>query len=265
MQAGDEIYALLGRLPLVLPVFALVLGRVGGLMLTAPIFGSEAVPLRVRAATAFALALVIFPLAAQRAPADLTFARAIGGATSELLIGLAMGLALTLPFVGVQTAGMIMGQQAGIGLGEVFNPVMNADSTVLEEIYFLVALVVFLIVGGHRELVRAMLDTFEVVPMLSALDHQSALDLLVDLLGSAFALGLRLAGPVLLALLISTLVLGMLSRTIPQLNILSVGFGIRAMIALAMAGLALVAAEGPFLDSLREAIAGVRALFGLAL
>jgi flagellar biosynthesis protein FliR len=263
MHPQDEIFVLLTRLPLVLPAFALVLGRVGGLMLTAPLFGSEAVPLRVRSGAAFALALTVFPLTVLHVPADLTFARALGGVMGETLIGLTMGLALTLPFVGVQTAGMIMGQQAGIGLGEVFNPVMNSDSTVLEEVYFLVALIVFVLIGGHRELVRAMLDTFEVVPLLSANDAHSTLDLLTGLLTSAFGLGLRLAAPVLLALLVSTLVMGFLSRTIPQLNILSVGFGVRAMVALAMAGLALAALDGPFSDAIQEALAAVRAHFGL--
>jgi flagellar biosynthetic protein FliR len=263
MHASDEIFVLLTRLPLLLPAFALVLGRVAGLMLTAPLFGSEAVPLRVRVGIAFALSLIVFPLVSLRLPADLTFARAVGGSVGELMIGLTMGLALTLPFVGVQAAGMIMGQQAGIGLGEVFNPVMNTDSTVLEDIFFLIALMIFVMIGGHRELVRALLDTFEVLPMLSARENHGALDLLTGLLTSAYGLGLRLAAPVLLALLVSTLVMGFLSRTIPQLNILSVGFGVRAMIALAMAGLAVAALESPFTDSLQEALSGVRLLFGL--
>jgi flagellar biosynthetic protein FliR len=99
--------------------------------------------------------------------------------------------------------------------------------------------------------------------MLSARENHGALDLLTGLLTSAYGLGLRLAAPVLLALLVSTLVMGFLSRTIPQLNILSVGFGVRAMIALAMAGLAVAALESPFTDSLQEALSGVRLLFGL--
>jgi flagellar biosynthetic protein FliR len=258
MSGDDEIFVLLTRAPLMLPLFALVLVRISGLMLTAPIYGSQVVPMRIRAALAGVISLLMFPVVAPTLPADVTLASAIPGLIGELLIGLIMGLTLSLVFAGMQLTGIIVAQQAGLGLGEVFNPVLNTDATVVDQIFFLTAMTVFVIVGGHRELMRALLDTYATLPVLSFRVTPATLDLICDVLTGSYTLGLRLAAPVLLSLLIATLAMGFLSRTMPQLNILSIGFPIRALIALALCGFVLASAGGPMLEALDDVFVRLR-------
>ncbi|MCB9851307.1 MAG: flagellar biosynthetic protein FliR [Phycisphaerales bacterium] len=258
MTSQDEIILLLTRAPLVLPVFLLVLFRVTGLMLTAPIYGSDAVPTRVRIGLSVAIAILVFPMAAQSVPANVTMSSAIPGIFGELAIGLIIGLTISLVFAGVQLAGMVIGQQAGLALGQVFNPVLNAETTVLGETFFMTALAVFVLVGGHRELVRALLDTYATVPVLSFRVSGNTLDLINEVLNSAYAVGLRMAAPVLLSLLIATLVMGFLSRTMPQLNILSVGFPVRTLLALCICGFVLAASGGVIVDAIGEVFEKLR-------
>lgn len=261
--AGDEIVGLIARAPLFLPLYVLVLCRVGGLMLAAPIYGSEAIPTRIRAGLAAVVALAVFPVAATRLPVDLTLSGAVIGIFGELLIGLTMGLAMSLVFAGFQVAGMVVGQQAGLALGQVFNPVLNTETTILGEVFFLAALTVFVVAGGHRELMRALLDTYDVVPAMSFRFSPPILDLFTDLLTASYTVAMRLAAPVLLALLMATLVMGFLSRTIPQLNILSVGFAVRATIALGFAALTLGAARSLMSGAMADSIDRMREAFGM--
>lgn len=261
MTGDDEVILLLTRAPLVLPLFALVLVRVTGLLLTAPILGSEVVPVRIRAGFAAVVAILVFPLVAPTLPAEVSLGAVLAGLPGELLIGLTMGLALGLVFVGVQIAGMVVGQQAGMALGEVYNPVMDSDSSVLGQTFFLTALAIFVLVGGHRELMRALLDTYATIPVLSYRIQPATLELVTDVLTGAYALGLRMAAPVLMSLLIATLVTGFLSRTMPQLNILSIGFPIRALISLGLCGFVLAASGPAVVDALSDVFARLREAF----
>ena len=260
---GDDVLILIARAPLFLPLYALILFRVSGLMLTAPIFGSETLPIRLRAALAAVISLTIFPVLAPRLPADLSMSEAVFGGLGEMMIGLIMGLSMSVMFAGVQLAGMVIGQQAGLSLGQVFDPVTNNDTTIIGQMFFIVAVMAFLLVGGHRELMRALLDSFEAIPVLGFHDQSTALALLVRLVTGAFTLALRMAGPVLIALLVASVAMGFLSRTMPQLNILSVGFMLRAMLAIGATAIVISADGSVITDAIVGTIEAIREAFHL--
>ncbi|MCP4593137.1 MAG: flagellar biosynthetic protein FliR [bacterium] len=263
MSRNAEIIQLLTRLPMFLPVYALVLFRIAGLMATAPLFSSTAIPVRVRAGMAAVIALALFPMVQTQVPVNLSLSDALIGVAGEMMIGVVMGLALTLVLAGTDLGGMVSGQQAGLALGQVFNPMTNSNSTVFGQAYFLVFQTVFLLAGGHRALLTALLDTFETIPLTSYRAGPAITELLVTLLTASFMLGLKLAAPVLIALFLTTLTLGFLARTIPQLNILSVGFAVRAILAISVASLVLPAGRDVFLEALSESIVSIRDSFGL--
>ncbi len=263
MVHEDDIFTLVTRLPLFLPMYLMVFSRIGGLMIVAPIYGSQAVPARVRVGLAAVIAMAVFPIVAPSLPTDLSVAVALFGSLGELLIGVAIGLSISLVFSGIQLAGMVIGQQAGLALGEVYNPVLDTDTTLLGQVFFLTALSVFVLAGGHRELMRAMLDTFATIPVMSYRFDTSLVELLTGLLTAVYGIGLRLAAPVLITLLVVTLVLGFLSRTIPQLNILSVGFVVRVVVALLVAGFTLSAGRELMIDSVCSVLEALRQTLGL--
>ena len=150
------------NLHLLLPGFVLVLCRVAGLMVTAPMFGSNAIPRRLKAALALTVAATVFPLVAPEVPADITLRTAVVGVAGEMLIGLVIGLSMSLVMLGVQLAGMMIGQQAGIALASVMDPSQETPTTVVGQVYMISTMLVFLAIGGHRMLMAALLDTFEI-------------------------------------------------------------------------------------------------------
>jgi flagellar biosynthetic protein FliR len=249
---------------LALPAFAMVLCRIGGLVMTAPVYGSPVVPVRIKAGIVIGLAVLIFPLIRHQAPSEISWSTAILGLVGELVIGSTIGLTLTVLISGAEVAGLTIGQQAGLALGEVFNPTYNDQTSVLGQIYGIVFVLLFLIAGGHRETLASLLDTYSVMPIGSASFRESYVLLVLETLTSAFVVGIRLAGPVLIALLLTSVLLGVLSRTMPQLHILTVGFTLKIMVALAVAAAAITGSREIIVDAVLDTISDVREVFDLS-
>lgn len=232
-----------------LPIFALVLARIGGLLLMQPVLGALAVPMQLRVLLVIGLAALMTPIVAVPAtmPTDMvTIGIAFGG---ELLLGAILGLIGALCFLGLQLGGLLIAMESGLAFGQIVNPATEEEETVLGTFYLQLAVVVYLILGGHRALIGACLDTFDTIPLLSgvaSLTHGP--DLLIAALQLSCELAFRVAAPALLALFLVNLALGFIGRTMPQLNILAVGFSLKTMIAFLFMAVALPAAMEGFID-----------------
>ncbi|NOS99303.1 MAG: flagellar biosynthetic protein FliR [Phycisphaerales bacterium] len=246
-----------------LPAFAIVLFRVGGLTLTAPLISSSAHPPQLKVAFSFIVSCMIFPVVLRTAPTFLTIGSVIVVVFGELLIGLIIGTTVSVMFSGAELAGTMIGQQAGLALGQVVNPMLDEESSIIGQVYFLVMLMVFLAIGGHRSTVAALLDTYQTIPPGSFRLSESMVTLLEDVLRSAFIFGMRLSAPALTALFIASLVMAFMSRTMPQLNILTVGFAIRAFVALAAAALSMSLSYDLIHDEIVNVFEALRSAFGL--
>ena len=221
------------------PTLVLAAARAVGLLLIAPVFGQAAVPVRLRIAMGLVVALaVVGRLAGPAAPptgwADLSAAVAC-----EAAVGLVIGYAARVVFAGVELAALYVGQQAGVLLGEVYGGGGEAGGPV-RGLFVLLMLVVFLLIGGHRVLVRALMATFATVPLRGFAPDEALLERTVAVLAASFALALRLAAPVIVAMLLATAALGMVQRTIPQLHLLSAGLPLRVLLGLVAMGLTLL-------------------------
>jgi len=236
-------------------LFTLVLTRVSGLTMTAPIYGTKEVPLQVRALLAVALALLLAP---SQWHVDVTYPgntlNYLVFVGAELLIGTCLGLGIVVLLSGVQLAGQLIGRMGGMMLADVFDPTTETSVPMFSRFLFLVTLAVFVCIGGHRVVMAGLLDTFQTIPPGSGLVPVSVADAFVTLVAQSFALGLRAAVPVVTALLLSTLVLGLISRTLPQLNILMVGFGLNALLTFAVLSLTVGAAAWVFQDQIEPAL-----------
>ncbi len=240
-------------------VFTLVLARTGALMMTAPIFGSQALPRQVRALFAVALSLLVTPafLNVSMPPVENTieYGRLL---VSEALIGLLIGLGVNILFSGVQVAGQIVGQLSGLSLAEVFNPGFDEDVSVFAQLFYFLTLAVFVAVGGHRIVTEAMLETFTAAPPGHAALGTNFVDVLISILTQSFALGIRAAGPLMVALLLSNLVLGLISRTLPQINVIVVGFGLNSLLAMGVLFLSVGAAAWTFQEPTMDAMQHIK-------
>jgi flagellar biosynthetic protein FliR len=245
-------------------IFTLVLTRISGLMMTSPVFGSQEVPIRIRALVALAMALVITPTqlaASVQTPTTLVGYGAL--VTGEILIGLSLGLGIQILLVGPQIAGQVISQLSGISLADVFNPSLETDLPLVSHLLYLFTLAIFLTIGGHRLVMTGLLDTFRTMPLGGDGFFTSFNDPFTTLFAQTLDLGVRIAAPATTALLLATMILGLISRTVPQLNVMAVGFGISAMttlgmLSLSLAGIAWVfeAQLEPFVEALLVTLHG---------
>ena len=214
------------------PAYLPVLCRVGAMLAIAPPFASPAVPRRVRALLAMGLTIGLLPAVAQRDAATMSstgqWVLALGG---EMLIGLAMGLALAMVFAAVSIAGDLVAAQLGLSLPQAYDPrtADGAQGTVMAQAFWLIAAVVFFAVNGHHAMLRGLSASFAAVPAMTGLQAAATTGLLVGLLQSATALAIQIAAPVFVATLVADLAMGMVARTIPQLGVMTAGLTVRAI------------------------------------
>ncbi len=247
-----------------LPAFLLVLFRMAGLMVSAPLFSSALLPTQVKALLAVAMAAAVFPMVMPAVAAPVTMAVVLTGLLGELCIGILIGFGVTLLFSGVQLGLQAAAQQAGLGLASSFDPTMETETAEVVQLYNLVAIFMFLGIGGHHALVRALLDSFQSVPPLQFAAGGEILDVVVRMIGASFTIAIRVGGPIMLTLLLAFVTLGFVSRTVPQLNILNVGFPLKLMVAMLVMALTIVAFEKVFLDGLTDFLDLTREALGLA-
>lgn len=240
-------------------VFTLVLARTGTLLMTAPIFGTQVLPRRIRALLAVAMSLLVTPaFLGTSMPAvenTVEYGRLL---VNEALVGLLMGLGVNILFSGIQVAGQVVSQLSGLSLADVFSPGFEEDVSIFSQLFYFVTLAVFVAVGGHRIMTQALLDTFAAAPPGHAALGTSFVEVLVGILTQSFALGIRAAAPLMVALLLSNLVLGLISRTLPQINVIAVGFGLNAMLALGVLFLSIGAAAWTFQDPTVDVLQHIR-------
>jgi flagellar biosynthetic protein FliR len=213
-----------------IPAFLLVLFRLTGIFIFGPVFGSSVIPMRAKVLLALVLAFCIYPVIPPQVPVQLslmTLAVAVG---TELLIGLVIGYGASLPLVAMQIGGLMMGHQLGLGLAQVFNPEFNEQTEIMSQLLFFLALVAFLLLGGHHAMLVALVHSFESVPLGGYRMDGSVIDLVVGLLTATFELGIRVAAPLLCLVFLETIAMGFVARTVPQLNILSLGFPLRILL-----------------------------------
>lgn len=221
-------------------LFTFVLVRISGIVLVAPVFGTNEIPPTVRALLVSALTLLVTPTisaAPPIMPASIVDFSLI--AAGELLIGLLLGLGISVFFSAFQLAGSVIGQLSGMSLGDVFNPALDESIPLFSQLLHLVTTAVYVLIGGHRMLLGGLLETFLALPPGTALVPTGIEELLVNLLTESFALGLRAAAPATAALLLATIVLGLISRSLPQLNVLALGFGLNALVTFGVLGISL--------------------------
>ncbi|RIK78965.1 MAG: hypothetical protein DCC68_14015 [Planctomycetota bacterium] len=217
-----------------LVVFLLILSRVGALIMTAPVLGAREAPMRVRAFLAVALSAVVAPLVwDSQVERPVHLAQMLALIAGELVIGATLGLGVMIVFSGIQVAGQLLGQVSGMALGEVFNPGLNEEVHSISQLLFYATMAAFVLVGGHRQVVAALLDTLVAMPPGSGVAIEGSLESMTTLLSQSFLLGIRAAAPALTALLLSTIVLGLIARTLPQLNALALGIPLNTIVALA--------------------------------
>jgi len=238
------------------PAALLVIFRIGGLTIYGPVLGSSVIPVRVKVMLSFMIGIMCYPLLSSDHFARLHFqdelwmlAPLVG---MELIIGLIVGFLASLPLLALQTGGLIMGQQMGLGFAQLYNPAIDDEADIVGQMLFFMGLAAFVLVGGHESMLLSILHSFDRVPVGGFSPDGDLVHVVTGVLLASLELALRVAAPVLALVFLETVAMGFLAKTVPQLNILSLGFPIRILIGFASVGIGLVVINDVALESMSD-------------
>jgi flagellar biosynthesis protein FliR len=235
--------------------FVLVLTRLGSLLMTMPMLGTATVPLQVRALLAVSISLILTPLFwAQPIPQPENLIILGILLAREAILGLALGLAVLILLSGMQLAGQIVSQTSGMTLADVANPTFDTTTPLFSQILEMLAIAIFFLVGGHRQVMDALLRSFAWMPPGTGHLPDSTLEALAEITSRSFDIGIRASAPVIVALLLATLVVALISRTLPQLNAVAVGLNFNSLMGLGIFALCLGSAAWVFQNELESSI-----------
>ncbi len=222
------------QLDLWLAAFIFPAARIFGLLASAPIYNNAALPVRARLIVGLAVTLAIAPLVPS--PPTLLAGSWLGTLLigQQMLIGWLMGFALRLAFVTVDIAGELIGLQMGLSFAVAYDPQNAAQTPVLTEFIGLFTALLFLAMNGHLMILHALVESFRLLPITLAPPQAVALSDLLRWAAVIFSSGLLLALPIIAALLIANISLGVLSRVAPALNIFAVGFPVTLAVGFAV-------------------------------
>jgi len=208
--------------------------RIAAMLMSAAVFGVRALPMRLRLMLALAIALVLAPLAGPMPAVDLMSAQGIAITGQQLLIGIAMGFVLRMVFAALELAGEMIGSLMGLGFASLIDPQNGVQVPAVGQLYILLATLMFLALNGHLLWIEAVAESFRIIPVGTSGIAPEGAWALAGFAGQMFGWGVRLALPVVAALLVVNLAFGVLARTSPQLNVFSVGFPAALLIGLAL-------------------------------
>ena len=209
-----------------LALLAYPMARILGFLGAAPVFGNNAVPRRIKLMVGLAVTLGLMPVVPSVPQAALDSWSGLLLIVQQTLIGIAMGLVLRVVFAALDLMGEIISLQMGLSFATFFDPVAGGQTAVVGEFLILLATLVFLSLNGHLLMIDALARSFEWLPVSATLPHRGGWMILVRFGASIFASGLLMALPVVTALLITNIALGVLTRAAPQLNLFAIGFPI---------------------------------------
>jgi flagellar biosynthetic protein FliR len=215
------------------------LARILALMATAPAFGNAGVPRRIRLLVGIAIAFGLAPALPPIPPIAPASGEGILVLFHQVLIGFALGLVMRIAFAAIDLAGELAGLQMGLSFAVFYDPQNTAQTAIVAEFLGLVATLVFLSLNGHLMLLAVLARSFELVPVGAATLQAEAFGTILRWGATLFAAGVMLSLPLIAALLITNIALGVLTRAAPQLNLFAVGFPVTLVVGFSALALSL--------------------------
>jgi flagellar biosynthesis protein FliR len=235
--------------------FFLVLARVTPLFLMAPLFSSKMVPARVRTVIAVGLAIGLTPVVVgdQAIPLDAwTYAGLI---VKELLIGLGFSFTLGALFAAVGVAGTFLDYFVGLSFGSLVDPVTGTNTTIISQLYTLIGIMIFIAIGGDEWVIAGFARTFDIVGITQSPSIPTLVAGANQAFVGIFAAAVQIAGPIMLAMVLTDAAFGVVSRVVPQLNVFGVGFPIKLIIGVLLIGVTLPYLAGWISGELQSSVA----------
>ncbi len=220
------------------------MGRVGGLVMVAPVFGNTTIPARIRVAIVMLLTFVLAPLSP--ATVDPMSAQGVSTMIGQVLIGAAIGFVLKLVFEAVAFGGQLVSQSMSLGFSEVVNPEGGGSTPVLSQLYMVLVTLIFLAMDGHLQLVALLAESFRTLPPGSGAMGPNEMHAIVLFGARLFSGAVRVALPAMTSLLVVNIGFAAISRAAPSMNLFAVGFPITVTLGIVVLWLSLRSLPGAF-------------------
>jgi len=225
---GDCLILPIGTFLKGIDAFLLVFVRMTGLFVISPIFGRRNIPSYIKIGFSFLLALIIINII--EVP-ELDYYNSIYQYVflilREFLVGLTLGYISYLIFSSIYLAGQLIDMQIGFGMVNVFDPLSNIQVPITSNFYYIMCMLSFLIMNGHHTLIRALFDSYKYVFIGAASFNNYLMEDIIRIFGNMFIVGFKIAAPITAAMLITDVALGVISKTIPQINVFVVGMPLK--------------------------------------
>jgi flagellar biosynthesis protein FliR len=241
-------------------IFFLALTRILAILVQLPFFGSQVIPNQYKIALGFVLAIIVIPWQPLSADTQImTFFEFAFATFQELMIGLLAGFAATLTFGAFQMVGKVLELGSGFGSGQVFNPTLGDVGSAYDQLFMMIVMLYFLFTNGHHVFLMGLKATFDVLPVHSAFPIFT-IDRLLFYLTSLMGSAIQMALPVMAALFLTDMTLGLLARVAPQIQVFFLGLPVKiwiALVALALSFEIMLPFVGNAIDSLGKRMLGL--------
>ena len=221
--------------------FIYPLARILGLVATAPLFNNAAIPMRIKLVLGLGIALALAPVLPPAPPIAPASWFGLGLLLEQSLVGIALGFTMRVAFAAVDLAGELIGLQMGLGFAVFYDPLNAAQLPIIAELAGLLALLFYLAANGHLMMLALITESFTVLPVGTSFFSVAGWETLLRWAATLFSIGVLLALPVISALLVANIALGVLTKVAPTLNLFAVGFPVTLM-----AGFVLLALSMPY-------------------
>lgn len=236
------------------------LTRILGMMAGSPLFSSSGIPVRIRVLIGVFIALLISPFVPVELAVDPMSYAGFLILIQQFLIGAAMGLAMRLAFSALEMAGTAVGMTMGLGFATFYDPQTRGQSSAISQYFALLVLTVYVASNFHLLMLSIVAESFTTLPIAGGPMGKDGFFLFVQWGALIFSYGLQLALPILAALLITNISLGILTRAAPQLNLFGIGFPVTIAVGFIMIALMLTYMEAPMEQLFIEVFGLIRQL-----
>jgi flagellar biosynthetic protein FliR len=219
--------------PLVVP-FLLVVFRVLGMFSFVAFFSNVAIPGNVKVLLGLSISFCIFNVVPHSGAIPATLPSLILAIMGEMSVGLLMGMMVALVFNGLQMGAHMVTQQMGLSLAGVYDPMFDQESTAVEQVAFWLGTITFITMGGHAQLINAIVYSYQSVPMGHAVQPEHMLEVGLASLTTSYHVAVKIAAPALVAFFVSHLTLGFIGKSMPQLNVMTMGITVNLMVGFGM-------------------------------
>jgi len=231
-----ELLSLNATLPALLTFFIILL-RVSAVVVFAPIFSSTSIPAQVKIAFSLIFAMVLYPVVKQYIHiTDFSIMNIAVIVAREVVLSAALAFCVHFVWAGIELGAQLVGFMMGFSIANVLSPEENLQISILAEFESIIAILIFLIINGHYIFIRAMADSFKMVPVGGFVLNQNVFEVLNKLALMMFGVAFKILAPAVIALLITNVVFGIIARTMPQINIMIVAFPLSIGIGLFVLG-----------------------------